>query len=30
MLDKILTVAIGLLCIWLVWLLVMIFKGDKK
>ena len=30
MIDKILTVAITLLCVWLVWLLIMIVKDDRK
>lgn len=30
MIDKILTVALVLLCVWLVWLLIMIVKDDRK
>lgn len=30
MIDKILTVAITLLCVWLVWLLIMVVKDDRK
>lgn len=30
MIDKLLTVALALLCVWLVWLLIMIIKDDRK